>query len=702
MPALLRDALTLLPTLDQLAALAARSTALLVLAWLGASLLRRNPPRVRQALWTSVVAGVLLLPLLSSVLPAWKVLPAAIVASPIDLKAGLPVLAPAAPVAVLHRATVLPGPLPTPSEVAWSWSQLATLSWVLGSVVVALAFLLGLLRLRAITRSAAPADPQLLARARELAAKLGIRRPVRVLSSHRLASPATWGVVRPVIVVPRAARRWDAERRDLVLAHELVHVARFDWGWRLLAQLGCSAYWFNPLSWLAARRLRLEQEMACDLAVVELGTRPSTYAYHLLNIARAAGAARALPLAGLDMARRSQMEGRLMSILTDRPAGTLHRGLLLPALCILVALPVLAAVQPKAPEAAPTPAAREVPELATAAVAVASPLQLVAPSPAPEVPQAVSAVPAIEPKVVTVAPVAAVPLATPTPVIAAAPVAVRFALAAPDAVGPLAIAAPVVAKLAGAAMLAPLAPAIAPQAVLEALAAPSQLDAREREIAERIALKAAEIEALVRPVQEELERQMEEELYPVLERLASIELEMRPFHEEMSRIGEEMSRAMELQMPEALEMEELALQAEAIGLEMEKRAELTGRLAEATNLDRQRMNEAVRELNESLVPLREQFEVLRERMEAHRLSAEDMRARMEPYRERMEQLRLELEPQRLRMEAIRRQLEPVRQRMESLRQERMAEFHARMEVMRAELAALRRERAAERANGAER
>jgi beta-lactamase regulating signal transducer with metallopeptidase domain/predicted nucleic acid-binding Zn-ribbon protein len=582
-----------------------------MLAWLGASLLRRTGPRVRQILWTSVVAGVLLLPLLSSVLPAWKILPAALGASPIELRAGGQASPVTASATTFDRRVAWRGSSPTLPTVAWSWSQIAMLSWALGGVVVALAFAFGLLRLRAITLSAQPADRRILARAKEVAGRLGVRRPVRLLFSDRVASPATWGVYRPVIVVPRAAQRWNSERLDLVLAHEMVHVARLDWAWRLLARLGCAAYWFNPLSWLATRRLRFEQELACDLAVVELGTRPSTYAYHLLNIARAAGAGQALPFAGLDMARRGQMEGRLMSILTDRPAGSLRRGLLLPALCVLVALPVLAAVQPKAPEALPAPTAPEAPESSAASM--------------PPV------VPALAPP------------ASPVASSSSAPVA------------------------------------------------PLELDAREREIAERIALKAAEIEALVGPMQEEIERQMEEELYPVLERLQGIELEMRPFHEEMSRIGEEMSRAMELQMPQMLEMEEFGRQAEVIGREMEKRAELTEHLIEAGSVDRERLSESVRELNEALEPMRDQLEALRLRMEAQRPSFEEIRLRMEPHRERMEQLRLQLEPQRERMEAIRRELEPVRERMESLREERMAEIHARMEALRAEMAELQRE-----------
>jgi beta-lactamase regulating signal transducer with metallopeptidase domain len=528
------------------------------------------------------------------------------------------------------------------------WQQLAVLLWAIGVGGVGLFFALGLLRLRAVTRDALPADDRLRAQARRLAAEIGVERPLRLLASSGLASPATWGVRRPVIIVPQAVDEWSEERRRLVLAHEIVHVARLDWAWRLLAQLGCCVYWCNPLTWLAARRLRREQELACDLAVVELGTRPSTYAYHLLSIARAAAGYRALPLAALDMARQSQMEGRLMSILADRPSRALRRSLLVPALSVLVALPVLATVQTKAPEAPEAPVAPTRPVLAMSI------------EPAPIAPVPIAPVP-VEP-----VPVEPMPI---EPVLAGAPVA------------------PVAAPGRAAGALAPVAP-VAP-------AAPQAEDARTREIEERIALKAAEIEELVAPLDEELGRHLEEEMLPIIEQMERVELQMRPVQEEMSRLGEEISEAMERQMPEMLEMEALGRKAEAIALEMEERARLSEEIVRAENLDRERLNERVREMNERLAPMHEELEALRERMRERHTSAEEVRARMEPYRLQMEELRQRMEPQRERMEALRMELEPVRERLERVREERMSEIHQRMEVLRRELETLRRERDSE-------
>jgi beta-lactamase regulating signal transducer with metallopeptidase domain len=50
--------------------------------------------------------------------------------------------------------------------------------------------------------------------------------------------------------------------------------------------MACAFYWFNPLIWYAAGRLRVEREQACDDYVLRIGTKPSDYADHLLDIAR--------------------------------------------------------------------------------------------------------------------------------------------------------------------------------------------------------------------------------------------------------------------------------------------------------------------------------------------------------------------------------------------------------------------------------
>jgi beta-lactamase regulating signal transducer with metallopeptidase domain len=99
--------------------------------------------------------------------------------------------------------------------------------------------------------------------------------------------PMTWGWRRPVVLLPVGATTWTLERLRVVLLHETAHIARGDWGCQMFAHAVCAVYWFHPLVWIAAARLRAESEAACDDRVLGAGVMPSDYAGHLLDVVRA-------------------------------------------------------------------------------------------------------------------------------------------------------------------------------------------------------------------------------------------------------------------------------------------------------------------------------------------------------------------------------------------------------------------------------
>jgi TonB family protein len=86
---------------------------------------------------------------------------------------------------------------------------------------------------------------------------------------------------------------------------------------QFLAYAVCGIFWFNPMVWYAAYRLRIERERACDDYVLSLGTDAADYADHLVQIVRSLRARRSA-LGALQMARASQIESRVVSILDGR------------------------------------------------------------------------------------------------------------------------------------------------------------------------------------------------------------------------------------------------------------------------------------------------------------------------------------------------------------------------------------------------
>ncbi|GAB2651000.1 TonB family protein [Arenimonas aestuarii] len=97
--------------------------------------------------------------------------------------------------------------------------------------------------------------------------------------------PVVIGLLRPRIVVPADfEQRYDPQQRELVLAHERAHLRRGDLPMNALACVLRCVFWFNPLVHLAAAKLRLDQELACDAAVLARHPRAGrAYATALLN-----------------------------------------------------------------------------------------------------------------------------------------------------------------------------------------------------------------------------------------------------------------------------------------------------------------------------------------------------------------------------------------------------------------------------------
>ena len=171
----------------------------------------------------------------------------------------------------------------------------------------------------------------------ELSHVMGLRGDVQLFASPHIATPMTWGVARPVIMLPSAAEDWTEERRRVVMLHELAHIRRRDSLTHMFAQVACAVYWFHPLVWKANARMRAEAERASDDLVLAAGTKPSVYADHLLELIRTIGNMRT-PALALPMAQRSTFEGRLLAILEPHIDRTTPRPLSVVGMLMVVGL----------------------------------------------------------------------------------------------------------------------------------------------------------------------------------------------------------------------------------------------------------------------------------------------------------------------------------------------------------------------------
>jgi beta-lactamase regulating signal transducer with metallopeptidase domain len=327
--------------------------------------LRECSAATRHAVWTIAFGCLLALPFLSLSMPGWRVegLGVNIAASEGGIEAAGGDYCDCAMTLGTSRSDFLGGPgarlgtagtsddeprgyLPsgdnTQGRARIPIGALLFITWGVGAVVVLGRFLVGAFQVHRIARRAAECSLDVRSVAVPLAHGLGIKRELRVLVSDEITVPLSWGLLAPVVLLPRAADAWTVDRKRVVLLHELAHAKRFDYAAHVLCELAKSIYWPNPLVWFAARLNSIECERACDDLALDAGVRSDIYAGHLVDIAR--GQLRVAPRGAFAMARPSSLATRVKSILTEG----LERSPMSRLALIIVGLAGLALVLPTA------------------------------------------------------------------------------------------------------------------------------------------------------------------------------------------------------------------------------------------------------------------------------------------------------------------------------------------------------------------
>ena len=262
--------------------------------------LKRSSAAFRHLIWSLAVVSCLCLPVISITLPSWRLSVAPQMLSSTEAAPGIEgnlnvSQLPASDHQVAPPRTLNPqvdsnrqtaGLSESVQEAsgisasqAGDWWILPTLwtcigiVWGIGMSVVLLPLLAGLIGIwRIARRGQRITDGSLAALAGELVGQLGIKRRVTLLRTEA-EMPLTWGIIRPQVLIPADAENWSTDQQRSVLLHELAHVQRWDWLTQLIAHISCAIYWFNPLVWVADRRMRLERERACDDHVLTSGCR---------------------------------------------------------------------------------------------------------------------------------------------------------------------------------------------------------------------------------------------------------------------------------------------------------------------------------------------------------------------------------------------------------------------------------------------
>jgi len=286
--------------------------------WLPAAL-RMRSPKARLLFWHALLAACLLIPLVQP----WR---SEAITATVQVTTGASVLV--APAAARRSWHISPGEIALAILMAGCMARLGLLAT-------------GFWRLRRYRRNSIPLEP---------APAWAVEADLRL--SSEIASPVTFGLWKPVVLLPANFPEFDPGLQDAILCHEILHVRRRDWLAMLTEELVRAGLWFHPAIWWLLGEIQLAREQTVDRAVIDMTRAREQYVDALLSVA---GAALQLDLAPAPLfLRKRHLKLRVISILKEtrmsktRTVSTLAAGLaVLAGACwfVTAAFPLWAAPQ---------------------------------------------------------------------------------------------------------------------------------------------------------------------------------------------------------------------------------------------------------------------------------------------------------------------------------------------------------------------
>ena len=255
---------------------------ILVITVIRALAIERLPKKTFLALWAAALARLLAPVSLPSALSIYSLLarraPAAAEWTAVPALPALPAETGAAAAAAAQQTASAPAAQPP----VW------TIVWAVGAAVCAVVFAAAYGRCSREFRASFPVENDVT---RRWLQSHPLRRTIAIRQSGRISSPLTFGVLRPVILMPKKTDWTDETALRYVLEHEFVHIQRFDVLSKLLLIAAVCVHWFNPLVWVMYVLANRDLELSCDETVLRRfgGDVRAAYARVLIRMEAARG-----------------------------------------------------------------------------------------------------------------------------------------------------------------------------------------------------------------------------------------------------------------------------------------------------------------------------------------------------------------------------------------------------------------------------
>ncbi len=250
---------------------------ILIITLIRALFINRLPKATFIALWGIVLIRLLVPFSLPSPLSVYSLAnrPEA-VHIPVVPAAGIPAPATIHP-SVMPTGSAMPVPASAAGITLWEWI------WIVGTALCALYFAIAYIRCRRTFMTSFPAENDFTV---EWLASHRCNRKLSIRRSDSITAPLTYGIFRPVILMPAQTDWADTKKLQYIFTHEYVHIRRFDGGTKLLLTAALCIHWFNPLVWVMYILANRDLELSCDEKVVRMfgETVKSAYALTLIDM----------------------------------------------------------------------------------------------------------------------------------------------------------------------------------------------------------------------------------------------------------------------------------------------------------------------------------------------------------------------------------------------------------------------------------
>jgi beta-lactamase regulating signal transducer with metallopeptidase domain len=194
--------------------------------------------------------------------------------------------------------------------------------WLAGMFAFALFFIVVYIKYRREFRMSLPVENDLTTRWMQ---EHPLRRRVRIRKSDLIHAPLTYGIFRPVILLPKKTDWTDEMKLAYTLTHELVHIRRFDTLTKLMLTAAVCVHWFNPFVWAMYLLANCDIELSCDETVVQTFGYSMKSGYAMMLISMAEKQNKSTPL--FNHFNKNSIRERILSIMKTKKISILGKAL---------------------------------------------------------------------------------------------------------------------------------------------------------------------------------------------------------------------------------------------------------------------------------------------------------------------------------------------------------------------------------------